>query len=219
MTILHIDSPIARAINKFVQMIYIGLLWFLCSLPVLTAGAATTALYEVLLKMQKDEEGAVGTAFFRGFRSNLKCSLPVWIPILLAEAVFGVNLFYYAILGGREFLVQSVVFGILLVLSLTVYGYAFPVMAKFENTTQGTFRMVFLLAVRNPGWTIVITVIQVLTVLICWGFLYFPAMFIMGISGYAQAAVFNRIFDRLIEQGKITCIFLMTRIAVSVSRS
>ena len=204
MTILHIDSPIARAINKFVQMIYIGLLWFLCSLPVLTAGAATTALYEVLLKMQKDEEGAVGTAFFRGFRSNLKCSLPVWIPILLAEAVFGVNLFYYAILGGREFLVQSVVFGILLVLSLTVYGYAFPVMAKFENTTQGTFRMVFLLAVRNPGWTIVITVIQVLTVLICWGFLYFPAMFIMGISGYAQAAVFNRIFDRLIEQGKIT---------------
>ena len=204
MTILHIDSPIARAINKFVQMIYIGLLWFLCSLPVLTAGAATTALYEVLLKMQKDEEGTVGTAFFRGFRSNLKCSLPVWIPILLAEAVFGVNLFYYAILGGREFLVQSVVFGILLVLSLTVYGYAFPVMAKFENTTQGTFRMVFLLAVRNPGWTIVITVIQVLTVLICWGFLYFPAMFIMGISGYAQAAVFNRIFDRLIEQGKIT---------------
>ena len=204
MTILHIDSPIARSINKFVQMIYIGLLWFLCSLPVLTAGAATTALYEVLLKMQKDEEGAVGTAFFRGFRSNLKCSLPVWIPILLAEAVFGVNLFYYAILGGREFLVQSVVFGILLVLSLTVYGYAFPVMAKFENTTQGTFRMVFLLAVRNPGWTIVITVIQVLTVLICWGFLYFPAMFIMGISGYAQAAVFNRIFDRLIEQGKIT---------------
>ena len=204
MTILHIDSPIARAITKFVQMIYIGLLWFLCSLPVLTAVAATTALYEVLLKMQKDEEGAVGTAFFRGFRSNLKCSLPVWIPILLAEAVFGVNLFYYAILGGREFLVQSVVFGILLVLSLTVYGYAFPVMAKFENTTQGTFRMVFLLAVRNPGWTIVITVIQVLTVLICWGFLYFPTMFIMGISGYAQAAVFNHIFDRLIEQGKIT---------------
>ena len=204
MTILHIDSPIARAINKFVQMIYIGLLWFLCSLPVLTVGAATTALYEVLLKMQKDEEGAVGAAFFRGFRSNLKCSLPVWIPIFLAEAVFGVNLFYYAILGGKEFLVQSVAFGILLVLSLTVYGYAFPVMAKFENTTQGTFRMVFLLAVRNPGWTIVITVIQVLTVLICWGFLYFPTMFIMGISGYAQAAVFNRIFDRLIEQGKIT---------------
>jgi len=198
------DSPAARAINKFVQMIYVGLLWFLCSLPIFTIGAATTALYEVLLKMQKDDEGAVGKMFFRGFRSNLKCSLPVWIPILLAEAVFGVNLFYYAILGGREFLVQIVVFGTLLVLTLTAYGYVFPVMAKFENTTRGTFQMVFLLAIRNPGWTIVIAVIQVLTILICWGFMYFPTMFIMGISGYAQAAIFNRIFDHLIEQGKIT---------------
>ena len=204
MTILHIDSPVSRGINKFVQMIYVGLLWFLCGLPVLTVGASTTALYEVLLKMQKDEEGAVGASFFRGFLANLKCSLPVWIPVLLAELVFGFNLFYYAVLGGGQFLVQSIVFGILFVLALTAFGYAFPIMAKFENTTGGTFRMVFLLAVRNPGWTIVIAVMQLLTLLICWVFLYFPTMFIMGISGYIQAAVFNRIFDRLIEQGRIT---------------
>lgn len=204
MTILHMDSPVARGINKFVQMIYVGLLWFLCSLPVLTIGASTTALYEVLLKMQKDEEGAVGTAFLRGFQANLKCSLPVWIPILLAELVFGVNLFFYAVLGGGQFPVQSLVFGVLLVLTLTAFGYVFPVMAKFENTTGGTFRTAFLLAVRNPGWTIVIAVMQVLTLFICWGFMYFPTMFIMGVSGYMQAAIFNRIFDRLIEQGKIT---------------
>ena len=123
---------------------------------------------------------------------------------MLAEVVFCFNLFYYAVLGGGQFLVQSIVFGILFVLALTVFGYVFPVMAKFENTTRGTFRMVFLLAIRNPGWTVVIAVLQVLTLLICWGFMYFPTMFIMGISGYMQAAVFNRIFDRLIGQGKIT---------------
>lgn len=203
MTILHIDSPVARGINKFVQMIYAGLLWFLCSIPVLTIGASTAALYEVLLRMQKDEEGYIGAAFFRGFRSNLKASLPVWIPLLLAQVVFGVNLFYYAILGGGEFLVQSVVFGILFVLSLTAFGFVFPIMARFENTTSGTFRMAFLLAIRNPGWTVVIALFQILTVVICWGFMYLPTLFIMGISGYLQAAVFNRIFDRLIEQGKI----------------
>jgi len=199
-----INSPFARAINKFVQMIYAGLLWFLYSIPVVTLGAATAALYEVLLKMQKDEEGAVGTSFFRGFRANLKCAVPAWLLILLAELVFGVNLFYYAIVGGGNFPVQSVVFGILLLLSLTAFGYVFPIMARFENTTAGTFRMAFLLAVRNPGWTVVIAILQILTVLICWGFLYFPTLFIMGISGYMQAAVFNRIFDRLIERGEIT---------------
>lgn len=204
MSILHIDSPAARGINKFVQMIYAGLLWFLCSIPIVTVGASTAALYEVLLKMVKDQEGAIGLAFFRGFKANLKASLPVWLPILLAEIIFGVNLFYYAILGGKQFWVQSLAFGILLLLALTAFGYVFPIMARFENTTAGTFRMAFLLAIRNPGWTAVIAVLQVLTVLICWGLLYFPLMFIMGIIGYAQAAIFNRIFDRLIEQGKIT---------------
>lgn len=203
MSILHIDSPVARGITKFTQMIYAGLLWFVCSIPVVTVGAATTALYEVLLKLQKDEEGAIGRSFFQGFRNSLKSATLAWLPILVAVLMFGVNLFYYAILGGGQYPVQSVVFGILTVLALTAYGYVFPILAKFENTTAGTFRMAFLLAIRNPGWTAVTAVLQVLTVLICWGFLYFPLLFIMGLTGYAQAAIFNRIFDRLIEQGKI----------------
>ena len=203
MTILRIDSPFARGITKFTQIIYAGLLWFICSIPIVTLGAATTALYEVLLKLQKDEEGAIGRAFFRGFRGSLKSATLVWMPILAVELVFGLNLFYYAILGGGEYPVQSVVFGILTVLALTAYGYVFPILAKFENTTAGTFRMAFLLALRNPGWTVVIAVLQILTVLICWGLLYFPLLFMMGLTGYAQAAIFNRIFDRLIDQGKI----------------
>ena len=203
MSILSIDSPAARGINKFVQMIYVGLLWFLCSIPILTAGAATAAMYEVLLKMTKDQEGAIGTAFFRGFKANLKVSLPVWIPILLAEIIFGVNLFYYAVLGGGDFLVQSIVFGLLLVLTMTLYGFVFPVMARFENTAAGTFRMALVLALRNPGWAVVIAVIQALTAFICWGFMYFPLLFIMGIFGYAQAAIFNRIIDPLIERWEI----------------
>ena len=203
MTILRIDSPFARGITKFTQIIYAGLLWFICSIPIVTLGAATTALYEVLLKLQKDEEGAIGRAFFRGFRGSLKSATLVWMPILAVELVFGLNLFYYAILGGGQYPVQSVLFGILTVLALTAYGYVFPILAKFENTTAGTFRMAFLLALRNPGWTVVIAVLQILTVLICWGLLYFPLLFMMGLTGYAQAAIFNRIFDRLIDQGKI----------------
>ncbi|MDO5153824.1 MAG: YesL family protein [Eubacteriales bacterium] len=204
MSILQINSPAANAISKFVQMVYVGLLWFICSIPILTIGASTVALYEVLLKLEKNQEGAIGAAFFRGFRANLKASFPVWIPILLVQVVFGVNLLYYAVLGGGYFPVQSVVFAVLFVLALTASGYVFPIMARFENTTAGTFRMAFLLAIRNPGWTVVIAVIQVLTLFLCWGFLYLPTLFIMGISGYMQAAIFNRIFDRLIEQGKIT---------------
>lgn len=201
--LFSINSPLAAAVNKLVQMIWAGLLWFVCSIPLVTAGAATTALYEVLLKMEKNQEGYVGVSFLRAFVKNLKSATLVWIPLFAAEIVFGVNLFYYAMLGGRAFLVQSVVFAVLLLLTVVLSGYAFPVLARFENTTAGTFRMAAALLVRNPGWTVLILFVQLLTVVVCWFFLYFPVLFIMGITGYFQAVIFNHIFDKLIAEGKI----------------
>lgn len=203
MSLFSINSPFAAAVNKFVQMIWVGILWFVCSIPFVTVGAATTALYEVLLKMEKNQEGYVGASFLRAFRENLKGATIVWIPLSAAEIVFGVNLFYYAMLGGRMFLVQSVVFAVLLLLTVVLSGYAFPVLARFENTTAGTLRMAAVLAVRNPGWTALILFVQILTVVVCWFFLYFPVLFIMGITGYFQAVIFNHIFDKLIADGKI----------------
>lgn len=198
-----INSPFAAAVNKLVQMIYVGILWFACSIPIITMGAATTALYEVLLKMEKNQEGYVGASFLRAFRKNLKSTVPVWIPLFIAEVVFGFNLFYYAVLGGGQFPIQCVVFLILLLMTMILSGYVFPVMARFENTTAGTFHMAAMLAMQNPGWTVVILIVQILTIFVCWFFLYFPVMFIMGITGYFQAVIFNHIFDRLISQGKI----------------
>ena len=56
---------------------------------------------------------------------------------------------------------------------------------------------------RYPGWTAAILVLQVLTVFLIWFFVYFPILFIMGISGYMQAAVFDHIFQNLIDKGLI----------------
>ena len=199
-----ISSPFASAINKLVQMIWARILWFVCSIPVVTAGAATTALYEVLLKMEKDQEGYVGASFLRAFRDNIKSATLVWILLLAAKVVFGVNLFYYAVFGSSQFAVQRVVFAVLWLLTVTLAGYVFPVLARFENTTAGTLRMAAVLAVRNPGWTAVILSVRLLTAAVCWFFLYFPLLFIMGITGYFQAVIYNHIFDKLIAERKIT---------------
>lgn len=59
------------------------------------------------------------------------------------------------------------------------------------------------LMARCPGWAVAILVIQVLTVFLTWFFVYFPVLFIMGISGYMQAAVFDHVFQNLIDRGVI----------------
>ena len=203
MNFFSLNSPFAKGINKLVMMLYAGMLWFLCSIPVITSGAATAALYEVLLKAVKDQEGYVGSSFFKAFRTNLKQGIRIGVPLLLSEIVFAVNVFYYGVLGGGNFRVQTVVFSVLFLLGLAVSSYVYAVMAKFENTVSGHFRMACVLLLRNPGWSAAILIIQVLTLFLIWFFLYLPVLFIMGISGYMQAAVFDHIFQRLIDRGMI----------------
>ena len=203
MNLFHLNSPFARGINKLVMMVYVGILWFLCSIPVVTWGAATAALYEVLLKAVKNQEGYIAGSFFKAFRANLKQGLQLGIPLLFAQLVFAFNLFYYGVLGGREFRLQAVLFAVFCLLTLTLSSYVFAVMAKFENSTSGHFKMACTLLLRCPGWSAAILVLQVLTVFLTWFFVYFPLLFVMGISGYMQAAIFDHVFQSLIDSGVI----------------
>ncbi len=203
MNVFQMNSPLMRGIRKIVELMYIGMLWFICSIPLVTLGAATAALYEVLLKAVKNQEGYLFKSFLRAFQNNFKQGTCIWLPIALAEVLFSVNLFYYGVLGGGNFVLQTVVFSVLLVLVTALSSYVFPIIAKFENTAMGHVRMAATLALRNPGWTAALVVIQILTLFAVWFFIYFPLLFIMGFSGYVQAVIFNHIFDRLIENGMI----------------
>lgn len=203
MNLFSLNSPFARGMRKLVMMLYAGFLWFLCSVPIVTAGAAAAALYEVLLPAVKDREGYIGSSFFRAFRGNLRQGIPLGLLTLAAGVVAAVNAFYYGVLGGKAFRLQAALFGMLFLLVLTVSSYLFAVMARFRNTAGGHIRMAMVLTFRNIGWSVAIMVIQALTLFLIWFFVWFPLLFIMGISGYMQAAVFTHIFDKLIDNGMI----------------
>ena len=64
------DSPIMRFITKIACSVYLNILWFVCCLPVVTVGASTTALFYVTLKMAKNEEGNITSAFSVLFRKT-----------------------------------------------------------------------------------------------------------------------------------------------------
>ena len=52
-----IDNPIMRGMGRLADFIILNLLWVVCSIPIITIGASTTALYTVMLKLVKNEEG------------------------------------------------------------------------------------------------------------------------------------------------------------------
>lgn len=203
MNLFNLNSPFARGVNKLVTMLYVGILWFLCSIPVLTMGAATAALYEVMMKMVKDQEGYIAANFFRAFRQNLKQGLQLGIPLLLAQIVFAFDFIYYSVFWEEGYRIQTILFAVLSLLVLTVFPYVFAAMARFRNTAMGHFRMAVTVMARCPGWTVAILAIQAIAVFLTWFFVYFPIVFLMGIAGYLEGGIFDHIFQGLIDSGLI----------------
>jgi len=50
----------------------LNLLWCICSIPIFTIGASTTAVYYVTLKLVRDEEDGTFRSFFKSFKENFK---------------------------------------------------------------------------------------------------------------------------------------------------
>ena len=67
MALFNINSSFFKFINKLLDVLLLNLLWILCSLPVVTIGAATCAAFSVTLKMVDDEEGYFVKPFFKYF--------------------------------------------------------------------------------------------------------------------------------------------------------
>ena len=78
------DNAVMQFITKVVYSVYLNILWFICCIPIVTAGASTTALFYVTLKMVRNEEGNITKAFFSSFKSNLTS----YIKAILALSFF-----------------------------------------------------------------------------------------------------------------------------------
>ena len=59
MKIFAFDGPVYRGLEKLFNVMLLHILWVICSIPLITIGASTTALFAVMLKLVKGEEGYI----------------------------------------------------------------------------------------------------------------------------------------------------------------
>ena len=69
------------------KLIALNLLWMICSIPVITIGASTTAMYYCTLKLHKDKDIDAIKSFFKSFRRNFLQSTIIWVFLLVAAFI------------------------------------------------------------------------------------------------------------------------------------
>ena len=80
------EAPLMQGLGKIADMMVLNVLTVLLSLPVVTAGAATAALYDATWRILQDE-GSVYGAYFRAFKSNFKQATVLWLLTLASGAL------------------------------------------------------------------------------------------------------------------------------------
>ncbi len=200
------DNPIWRFVGRLGDMILLNVLWILCSLPIVTIGASTTALYYCTLKIVRNEDDGDIKMFFRSFKLNFKQATIIWIPMLLLIMllVFDFN-FFGSVLAGAgvtRILLQGITIA-MMVIWIFVFTYVWPLLSRFDNTVKNTVTNAAYMSIRYLGSTLSMLISDVIIIAIGYVALFYMAWItaFMVLMGYPLLAWINStMLDHIFEK-------------------
>ena len=166
--LFNADGPVLQFVNKIVYSVYLNILWFLCCIPVITVGASTTALFYVTLKISKNEEGNITKAFFRSFRQNFRQGTLIWLILLAAGIILGVDgyVLYHMRFENLFWKLCTEVFCVATIAYAIVLMYIFPLLAIFDNTTGAMFKNALFIGIRFLFCTVLMAAVYFIMLLV-----------------------------------------------------
>ena len=175
-------------------------------------GAATTALYAVMVKLVRDLEGTSPLRqFFAAFRENFKQATVLWLMLLTVGVFLGADLYVLSHLrssaSGAPAVFWTLLFAVLLAASLiyaVIVLYTFPLLSYFENNNRAMLLNAFLVGVRYLFVTILLLALHVLVAWVTIN-LFTPLFaFGEGLCALGSSYLLSNVFYSLSgERGKL----------------
>ena len=195
------DNPVMQSLSLAADLLALNLLTMFLCIPVVTAGAAITAMHDVLQKIAMHEETYPIRMYYDSFRENLKKSIPLGLLFLGAMIVVILN--YLAALATLpSFRFVSAAIGVLV---LAIGNYAFGLWARFENTRTGTLKNAARLAVGCFPRTLGMVVFEIAFYAAAIHFyaIGVPVLFLFGLTlpCYICVLLYLPVFKKLEEEG------------------
>lgn len=208
MKLLDPDSPIMSFLARVADLVILNVLWLLCCLPVVTAGASTTAMYHVVRHLQEESTSSVTRDFFRSFKSDFRQATPVYLLLLIPAAAVVMNAWILSAQSSDVVPVYVRAIWMVSALMLTfVVSFVYPVMAYFDDTVWKTLRTAAVLAVAKLPRTVLISAINLLPIIILFVSLPFflrSSIFWLLIGGsltaYLNMLILRPVFKKIIDE-------------------
>ncbi len=193
------DSSLSSFLTKVFDIIFLNALWLFFSIPVITVGAANSALFSVTMKMARNEEGYVFRDFFRAFKSNFVQATILWLIMLVMGGIFVVDLWFFSKYPSNLTRVLLVLVTVAILIYMAVLVYLFPLQAKFKNTIPKIIKNSLLIAVGNFPYTLLLIISLALLVISLFVF-HWMGSFGIAVYAYLTSFIYCKIFDKYVPK-------------------
>ena len=206
--LFSIESPFFHWLSKLADRMILNILFVISSIPVITMGAAITALYSVTGRIDRDE-GHVWKDYWSAFRSNFKQATVIWVVLVVSGLLIGFGVLFYLKTNQSGSVLGILIAAVLLFLWAVTFAWAFPLQSRFENTIRNTLKNALLFGLMNFPKSVVVAVTNLIPL---FAFVFLPTaflylLFIWLMLWFAVAAaialnIFKKQFEALEKMSK-----------------
>ncbi len=157
------ENPVFQFLEKVFNLMLANFLFLICSIPVVTLGAALAGMLQVAQDQIFNEEQPPVRRFFQAFRENFKQATAAWLMLLVFLAGMGCNtMLIIAYAQGWVGQILKILVGVLVAVVLCVMSYLFPLITRYRNTMRDHLNNSLILAVVKLPRTIVMVLLNTL---------------------------------------------------------
>ena len=191
------ETGIWRFFGWVGQIVSLSLLWTLCSIPIITMGTASTALYDAVAHNMRRKESDMFRRFFDTFRRELKTGC---LSTLLWGTVAGLLVLLYRTLAGagpdgQIVIGWSVVFLLLLYFVLGILSWLFPILSRFTFGFGALNRTALRIAFGNILRSALMALMLGLGIA-AFSQNYFFVLFVPGLTSWLSSFLIEPVFEK-----------------------
>lgn len=151
--LFDINGKAYHFMEKVTDGLIVSVLWSVFSLPIITAGAATTALYYTMYKVIQNNTGHIWKEFWRTFKGNFKQATILWIAFLLVIAFLGIDCYFAYILSDTNLTLKWLTVVLLILMAIWVMWslYWFPYISHIDDPIKAVMKNTLIMCVSNLG--------------------------------------------------------------------
>ena len=197
------EGLLQTVFEKIWNLTVLNFCFVVSCLPVVTAGAAMTALGSVNLRMLRHEEGNVFSDYWAAFRQNFRQATKIWLVLLGLGGFFVLDFWILNKLGGAAAFVLKILLGALFIAYLAAAHYVFPYTARFSDSIFVSLKNSLMLSGANLLVTASLMCMTFLALFVSfYSFEFFlRAIFVWLVLGFAalshlQCVLLGRVFAR-----------------------